>query len=90
MRQHDPTIHFNPRSLCGERPAAEAIHIRRNFLRLACYLGQKNKPEEITQTLCAPTEIGIQEIHKSHAEAKLLVGEVFARADVPGSLETVD
>lgn len=41
MRQHDPTIHFNPRSPHGERPAAEAIHIRANFLKLACYLGEK-------------------------------------------------
>lgn len=90
MRQHDPTIHFNPRSPHGERPAAEAIHIRANFLKLACYLGEKSHPQEITQALCVPPKIGVQEIHESHAEAKLLVGEVFARADVPGSLETVD
>lgn len=90
MRQHDPTIHFNPRSPCRERPAPEAIHIRRNFLRLACYLGQKNRPEEITQTLCAPTEIGIEKIHESHAETELLVGEILAGADIPGSFKAVD
>lgn len=49
MRQHDPTSHFNPRSPCGERPAAEAIHIRANFLKLACYLGEK-KPSSKNNT----------------------------------------
>lgn len=90
MRQHDPTSHFNPRSPCGERSAAEAIHIRANFLKLACYLGEKSHPQEITQALCVPPKIGVQEIHESHAEAKLLVSEILAGTNIPGSLKAVD
>ena len=85
MRQHDPTSHFNPRSPCGERPAAEAIHIRANFLKLACYLGEK-----ITRALCVSPEISIEKIHESHAEPELFVSEILAGANVPSGLKTID
>ena len=80
MRHHEPT------AISLRTP----VHIRGNFLRLARYLGQKRNPEEITQALCVSTEIGIQEIHKSHAETELLIGEILAGTDVPGSLKTID
>lgn len=34
MRQHDPTIHFNPRSPHGERPAAGTVHNSEDFLKV--------------------------------------------------------
>jgi hypothetical protein len=90
MRQHDPTSHFNPRSPCGERPAAEAIHIRANFLKLACYLGEKSHPQKITRALCVSPEISIEKIHESHAEPELFVSEILAGAHVPSGLKTID
>lgn len=80
MRQHDLTT----------IPTQQPDQILQNFLRLARHLGQKKYPDDITQVLCAPPEIGIEKVHKSRAEAELLIGEILAGADVTGGPKTVD